>query len=103
MYRPLCCSIELKISIHTNYLSDPSPLEKDFCKKDKKMQEKERMEIIREIYLTKTVQEQEEVISESISTAFEKGRITEAEYYYLLLQYQIISKLQDIEISIGQS
>ncbi|MBA7607116.1 hypothetical protein ES703_14271 [subsurface metagenome] len=70
-------------------------------RKDKKMEEEERIEITRAIEETKTVQKQEEVISMSITTAFEQGRISEGEYYYLLVQYQIISKLEAIETSIG--
>ncbi len=66
------------------------------------MEEKERKEITRAIEETRSVQKQEEIISKSITTAFEKGRISEGEFYYLLVQYQIISKLEDIETSMGE-
>lgn len=67
------------------------------------MQEKERKEITRAIEETRSVQEQEEVISKSIAKAFEKGRISEGEFYYLLVQYQIISKLEDIETTMRET
>ena len=66
------------------------------------MEEKERKEITRAIEETKTVQKQEEAISMSITTAFEQGRISEGEYYYLLVQYQIISKLDDIVTNMSE-
>ena len=49
------------------------------------MEEKERKEITRAIEETKSVSKQEEIISKNIRTAFEQGRITEAEYYNLLV------------------
>lgn len=63
------------------------------------MEEKELRKIIsQKIIETSSIQEQEEVISMCIITAFEEGRISEAEYYSLLLQNKIIEKLDDLKI-----
>lgn len=62
------------------------------------MEEEERKEITRAIEEADSVQKQEGVINKGITTAFEKGRISEAEYYYLLVQYHIIFRLDDLKI-----
>ena len=66
------------------------------------MEEKELRKIItQKIVEAKSVQEEEAAIGGFVTAAFEEGRITEAEYYNLLVQYQIIEKLEAIETNIG--
>jgi len=64
------------------------------------MEEKERMEITRRIGEVKSFQEEEEIIEELIRTAFEEGRITEAEYYRLFYQRMVVDRLDDIKASL---
>ena len=64
------------------------------------MEEEERKEITRAIGEAKSFQEEEEIMQELIRTAFEEGRITEAEFYRLSYQRMIIDRLDNIEASL---
>lgn len=61
------------------------------------MEEKERMEITRAIGEAKSFQEEQEIMQELIRTAFEGGKITEAEFYRLSYQRMVVDRLDDIE------
>jgi hypothetical protein len=64
------------------------------------IQEKQRMGIIRAIGKAKSFEEEEEIIEELIRTAFEEGRIIEAEYYRLYYQRMMVDRLDDIKASL---